>query len=144
MEISIVNVQENFIDDIFAIENAEIIVPWSKESLLNLICQQNIIFRVILLDNEVIGYYSFQKIYNEGYINNLAIKKAHQGKGFGKKLMEDLIDRAQKFEVDALTLEVEVDNDRAIHLYEKYGFKSEGIRKNFYKNSKDALIMWKR
>ena len=144
MEISIVNVQENFIDDIFAIENAEIIVPWSKESLLNLICQQNIIFRVMLLDNEVIGYYSFQKIYNEGYINNLAIKKAHQGKGFGKKLMEDLIDRAQKFEVDALTLEVEVDNDRAIHLYEKYGFKSEGTRKNFYKNSKDALIMWKR
>ena len=144
MEISIVNVQENYIDDIFEIESKEIIVPWSKESLLNLIRQQNIIFRVMLLDNEVIGYYSFQKVFDEGYINNIAIKREYQSKGFGTKLFEDLIERAQKFEVNALTLEVETDNERAIKLYKKFGFVEEGIRKNFYLNKKDALIMWKR
>ncbi|MCR4874187.1 MAG: ribosomal protein S18-alanine N-acetyltransferase [Clostridia bacterium] len=144
MEISIVNVQENYIDDIFEIESKEIIVPWSKESLLNLIRQQNIIFRVMLLDNEVIGYYSFQKVFDEGYINNIAVKREYQSKGFGTKLFEDLIERAQKFEVNALTLEVETDNERAIKLYKKFGFVEEGIRKNFYLNKKDALIMWKR
>lgn len=144
MEISIVNVQENYIDDIFEIESKEIIVPWSKESLLNLIRQQNIIFRVMLLDNEVIGYYSFQKVFDEGYINNIAIKREYQSKGFGTKLFEDLIERAQKFEVNALTLEVETDNERAIKLYKKFGFVEEGLRKNFYLNKKDALIMWKR
>ena len=144
MEISIVNVQENYIDDIFDIESKEIIVPWSKESLTNLIRQQNIIFRVMLLDNEVIGYYSFQKVFDEGYINNIAIKREYQSKGFGTKLFEDLIERAQKFEVNALTLEVETDNERAIKLYKKFGFIEEGIRKNFYLNKKDALIMWKR
>ena len=144
MEISIVNTQENYIDDIFDIESKEIIVPWSKESLTNLIRQQNIIFRVMLLDNEVIGYYSFQKVFDEGYINNIAIKREYQSKGFGTKLFEDLIERAQKFEVNALTLEVETDNERAIKLYKKFGFKEEGIRKNFYLNKKDALIMWKR
>ena len=144
MEISIVNVQENYIDDIFEIESKEIIVPWSKESLLNLIRQQNIIFRVMLLDDEVIGYYSFQKVFDEGYINNIAIKREYQSKGFGTKLFEDLIERAQKFEVNALTLEVETDNERAIKLYKKFGFVEEGLRKNFYLNKKDALIMWKR
>ncbi len=144
MEINIVNVQENYIDDIFAIESKEIIVPWSKDALLSLIRQQNIIFRVMLLDDEVIGYYSFQKVFDEGYINNIAIKREYQSKGYGTKLFEDLIERAKKFEVNALTLEVEVDNDRAIKLYKKFGFQEEGRRKNFYLNKKDAIIMWLR
>ena len=144
MEISIVNVQENYIDDIFEIESKEIIVPWSKDALLSLIRKQNIIFRVMLLDDEVIGYYSFQKVFDEGYINNIAIKREYQSKGYGTKLFEDLIERAHKFEVNALTLEVEVDNDRAIKLYKKFGFQEEGRRKNFYLNKKDAIIMWLR
>ena len=144
MEINIVNVQENYIDAIFEIESKEIITPWSKTSLSYLIRQQNIIFRAMLLNDEVIGYYSFQKIFDEGYINNLAIKKEYQGKGYGKMLFEDLLERAQKFEVKTLTLEVEDDNTRAINLYKKYGFQEEGKRKNFYLNKKDAIIMWKR
>ena len=144
MEINIVNVQENYIDDIFAIESKEIIVPWSKDALTSLIRQQNIIFRVMLLDNEVIGYYSFQKVFDEGYINNIAIKREYQSKGYGTKLFEDLIERAHKFEVNALTLEVEVDNEKALKLYKKFGFQEEGRRKNFYLNKKDAIIMWLR
>ena len=144
MEINIVNVQENYIDDIFAIESKEIIVPWSKDALLSLIRQQNIIFRVMLLDDEVIGYYSFQKVFDEGYINNIAIKREYQSKGYGTKLFEDLIERAHKFEVNALTLEVEVDNEKALKLYKKFGFQEEGRRKNFYLNKKDAIIMWLR
>ena len=144
MEISIVNVQENYIDDIFAIETSEIIVPWSKEALLDLIRKQNIIFRVMLMGDEVIGYYSFQKIFDEGYINNIAIKREYQSQGFGTKLFEDLLERATKFEVKDLTLEVETDNEKAIKLYKKFGFQVEGTRKKFYKNTKDAFIMWKR
>ncbi len=144
MAINIVNVQENYIDDIYAIETAEIIVPWSKEALLNLIRQQNIIFRVMLKDDEVIGYYSFQKIFDEAYINNIAIKKEYQSQGFGTQLFQDLLERAEKFEAKSLTLEVETDNEKALKLYKKFGFEVEGTRKNFYKNQKDAFIMWKR
>ena len=36
-------------------------------------------------------------------------------------------------------------NRAAIALYEKLGFKTEGIRKDFYREPvEDALIMWKR
>jgi ribosomal-protein-alanine N-acetyltransferase len=45
----------------------------------------------------------------------------------------------------SFTLEVRVSNASAIHLYEKLGFQSVGIRKNFYeKPTEDAMIMWKR
>ena len=42
-----------------------------------------------------------------------------------------------------ITLEVRVGNIPAIGLYEKYGFKSLGVRKGYYQdNNEDALIMW--
>ena len=42
-------------------------------------------------------------------------------------------------------LEVRKTNIPAIELYNKLGFKSEGVRPGFYENPKDdALIMWKR
>ena len=41
------------------------------------------------------------------------------------------------------TLEVREDNYPAIALYKKMGFISVGMRKGYYKNNKDAFIMWK-
>ena len=85
-----------------------------------------------------------QEGFPEGFINNLAVDKECQHKGVGTKLMQDMISVAKSESVSALTLEVEDGNEAAIALYEKFGFKEEGRRYGFYKNKKDALIMWLR
>ena len=61
-------------------------------------------------------------------------------------MLTQLISRGEKdFGIKEFTLEVRLSNMGAIHLYEKLGFVSEGIRKNFYEEPvEDALIMWKR
>ena len=47
--------------------------------------------------------------------------------------------------IHAFTLEVRVGNAAAIHIYEKLGFVTAGVRKGFYEKPKeDALIMWRR
>ena len=53
------------------------------------------------------------------------------------------IEECYKEKIKYITLEVRVSNQRAIYLYEKFGFKSLGVRKKYYQdNNEDALIMW--
>lgn len=61
---------------------------------------------------------------------------------FGKKLLENLINEA-KSKASLITLEVNTENEIAINLYKKYGFKNLGKRKKYYNNTFDAYIMTK-
>ena len=63
--------------------------------------------------------------------------------GLGSAMMETAITQAKENGFEQIELGVFEDNTRAIHLYEKLGFVSAGIRKNFYEKPKeDAMIMW--
>src|SRR5208283_4525081 len=62
----------------------------------------------------------------------LSVKKGHRGKGVGGMLLKEMIQRCKgRFEV--IELEVLVANQRARHLYERFGFKSHGLRPNSVK-----------
>jgi ribosomal-protein-alanine N-acetyltransferase len=54
-----------------------------------------------------------------------------------------ILEIAEEYRLQGLTLEVRAGNDPAIALYEKFGFRVEGRRKAYYSdNHEDALIMW--
>ena len=56
--------------------------------------------------------------------------------------MMTVVDRAEKFHANLVTLEVRVSNTGAQELYLKYGFKKTGTRKGYYTdNREDAYIM---
>ena len=56
-------------------------------------------------------------------------------------MLEELIKIAKEKKLKDITLEVNVNNIPAINLYKKYNFKEVGIRKKYYNNSDDAIIM---
>ena len=73
-----------------------------------------------------------------------AVNPLSRRKGIGEKIVRDILNRAYEKGVRDVFLEVRETNSVAIALYEKIGFKEEGIRKNFYdKPRENALIMWK-
>jgi ribosomal-protein-alanine N-acetyltransferase len=83
-------------------------------------------------------------VVNEGHILNIAVAERYRRRGIGSLLMDSLIETARNLEMIAMTLEVRVGNAPAMGLYHKYGFKVEGLRKNYYADTKeDAVIMWK-
>lgn len=135
---------KDFIDEVFRIEKENILEAWSRENIASLLIDQKAKAKVGLIGDKVVCYYSYYAVCGEGFINNLAVDKKYQRRGIGYAMMTNMIEEAEKEKLTALTLEVEEDNEKAIALYLKVGFEIEGRRKEFYKNKKDALIMWYR
>ena len=142
--LSIVTMTKEHVLDVYNIEQELISVPWSLKLLEDLVNQDNVIAKVLLLNNKVIGYYSFYNICGEANINNIAVKSFYHGLGFGNKLMQDIMEECEKNNILDITLEVAADNRIALSLYKKFGFVTEGVRRGYYNNKVDALIMWKR
>lgn len=92
--------------------------------------------------DEVVCYGGFHKVLDEGHITNIAVKNTERGRGIGRFLLGQIIDLAKRLGINYLTLEVKDSNIPAIRLYESYGFKVEGVRRKYYNNVHDALIMW--
>ena len=59
-------------------------------------------------------------------------------------MLEELIKIAKERKLKDITLEVNINNISAINLYKKYDFKEVGLRKKYYSNCEDALIMTKK
>ncbi len=135
---------ESHIDSVVKIENACFSHPWTKEGIIEALNNRTKFF-VFEKNNEVMGYVGVSVILDEGYITNIAVLPEYQGLGIGKALMKKLDDLAKLENLSFISLEVRTTNQKAISLYEKFGYKTEGVRKNFYDNPKeDALIMTKR
>lgn len=63
----------------------------------------------------------------------ISVVKAEWGHGIGSMLMERLISHARGNGIEIINLEVRSDNRRALHLYEKYGFRHIGTSPAFLK-----------
>jgi Acetyltransferase (GNAT) family len=73
----------------------------------------------------------------------LAVHPDHRRRYIGERLLINDIVEARRVGARWITLEVRMSNDTAQKLYYKYGFKSLGVRKNYYQdNDEDALVLW--
>lgn len=89
-------------------------------------------------DNIIIGYI-IAWISDNTSILNFGVLKEYRGQGIGKTLFEEV----KKISEGVITLEVRTSNVNAINFYEKRGFKKYAIRKNYYSNGEDAILMIK-
>ena len=102
------------------------------EELIN----DNLHTHFILEDESFIGYISIWHDENKAQIESIIVNVKNNG--YGQKLLKYALDYLNGY---VITLEVRKSNSIAIHVYEKFGFKTVTIRKNYYKNNEDALLM---
>jgi len=133
------------LDAVFEIDRHSFSSPWTKESLRKeLTGNERAVYLTALFGGAVIGYAGMWHIVNEGHITNIAVSEEHRRKGVGGAILSKLIETAREREMIGLTLEVSIANLPAQRLYAGHGFKPEGIRKDYYKDThEDAVIMWK-
>jgi ribosomal-protein-alanine N-acetyltransferase len=94
--------------------------------------------------DELAGYSGFWLISGEeAHITTLAVHPTFRRQYVGERLLINNIMEARRRGARWMTLEVRVSNEKAQSLYFKYGFKSLGMRRNYYQdNSEDALVLW--
>lgn len=94
-------------------------------------------------DGTVVGFAGILINYDFVEIMNIVVRKKYRGQGFGHKLLEELINISKQNNFNCLNLEVNEKNISAIKLYEKVGFERIGVRKKYYNNIDDAILMEK-
>ena len=93
-------------------------------------------------DSFVAGYSGVWFQGDDAHITEIAVRQSLRGQGIGELLLIGTIHAALEHGSLAVTLEVRASNFIAQRLYEKYDFKSVGIRKAYYSdNREDAVIM---
>ena len=84
---------------------------------------QNHLLTILLLDkNEPIVYGHLDPEDDKVWLG-LAVTEKRQGQGFGKKMMQELMNFAEDHRLEKIHLSVDNDNAPAIHLYKKFGFQ---------------------
>jgi ribosomal-protein-alanine N-acetyltransferase len=125
--------------------------PWRRESFERLLEVPSVIVRVV--DDPavataapgrstLIGYGIVLVAADQGELANIAVVAAYRGRGVGRLLLNDLLERARAAGVRQLFLEVRVSNEAALRLYASAGFEEVGRRPNYYQAPReDARVL---
>lgn len=112
-------------------------VPWSAQSFADALrcgwhCR-------VLKDQagELLGYCVTMTAGDDEELLTITVRPDALGRGYGKKLMQEVVAGARLRQANQLFLEVRESNRTAIRLYEQMGFRISGMRKNYYPTPAD-------
>ncbi|MFX1380057.1 MAG: GNAT family N-acetyltransferase [Promethearchaeota archaeon] len=81
------------------------------------------------------------KYVNKGHLVSIAVSEAYRKKGVAKALLSTSMEAIKKYKIKQYVLEVRISNYTAIRLYEKFHFKVESIKQNYYRDGENAYYM---
>lgn len=127
------------LDAMLAIERASHPQPWTREGLEEEILRDQC--WVVHDEGRVAAYLVMWIVLDELQIQNVTTDPSRRRKGFARALLAHVIARAGE---RLITLEVRASNAAAMALYESFGFKRVGLRRGYYTNGDDAVLMERR
>ena len=135
--------QEAQLGEVATIESSIYAFPWSQGNFRDSLFSG---YDCIGIWNgrELIGYAITMPALEEMHLLNLAVRKEWQGRGVGGAILQHLIDSAAPTRCEVIYLEVRPTNIAGLRLYEKFGFRQLGLRRDYYPapaGREDALFL---
>lgn len=116
-------------------------VSWSEEALRQTL-EQHICRALAAREGaQVCGFVLGRRVVDEVQITLFAVDPRWQGRGLGRRLLGDYLERSRDEGARMATLEVRSSNEAALSLYRDFGFAVEGRRPRYYANGEDALLL---
>lgn len=119
--------------------------PWSIgvfTSELDLVKRGERYYIVGTIDDRLVGYAGILFTPDDAHVTNIAVDPDWQRRGVATELLLELCWKARERGCQGMSLEVRVSNTAAQALYARFGFAPAGVRRKYYENVEDAIIMW--
>ncbi len=98
-------------------------------------------FYVATIGDKVVGYIGRYAYIDEAEILNFVVDANYQRQGIGQRLFDKI--KEDLPQLKKITLEVKASNTKALNFYYKNGFTKIDVRKKYYKDGEDALVLMK-
>lgn len=89
----------------------------------------------------VVGYAGLAAVGSEADVQTVGVRRSRQREGVGSLLLDALLAEASRRGCSQVFLEVRADNGGAIALYEGRGFEQIAVRRRYYADGADAMVM---
>jgi [ribosomal protein S18]-alanine N-acetyltransferase len=127
---------------VVAIERRAFATPWSLAMFVLELSKPSGVCLAADVEAELTGYLVCSRYDTVWHLMNIAVDPDRHRRGIATALIGALLERVGPD--GQLTLEVRRSNEGAIALYERFGFRSAGVRRRYYAdNGEDAVIMWR-
>lgn len=137
----IVKMRPEHLPAVLDIESSSFHDPWSENMFRDEMKEDGRrIFLVLESDGKVAGYALGWVVLDEFHLGNIAVVAGKRRAGYGRRLLQEILQQAYQLGCRLASLEVRSSNQSAIELYKTFGFRPVAIRKKYYQNE-DALVM---
>ena len=133
------------IEVVTSIERRSQNAPWGPETFAGELARE--VARIDVLreggrpGDRVIAFCNYWLVHDEIHLLNLATDPAWRGRGCARRLLGHLIGVGESRRFQVITLEVRRSNARALELYRRHEFRQVGIRRAYYPDNEDAIVM---
>lgn len=114
------------------IHAANFVRGWKAEEIRELMEKPGMKGFIYDIEGSRAGFVLMQMVEDEAEIIAIAVDKFHQRKGIASRILEFVMQYAQREGVESLFLEVAEDNLAAVGLYQKHAFETFNQRKDYY------------
>lgn len=137
-----------WLDEVVRVEKTAYDHPWTHGNFndsLNAGYQAQLLTAGNPPDAVLLGYFVAMKGVDEVHLLNITVAPEHQRQGWARIMLDALALWSRGEGAQWLWLEVRVSNVRAKAIYERYGFRHVGTRRNYYPDGastrEDAVVM---
>ena len=134
---------ESRLDAVVAIERRAYTHPWTRGNFADSL-RSGYHAQMLVAGDTVLGYYVAMLGVDEVHLLNITVDPACQGQGWGRIMLDALALWARAQGAQWLWLEVRTSNTRAQQVYDRYGYRRVGERRNYYPaehGREDAIVM---
>ncbi|WP_408594604.1 ribosomal protein S18-alanine N-acetyltransferase [Limnohabitans sp.] len=135
---------EALLDAVLRVEQSAYSHPWTRGNFLDSI-QTGYQLQALMGEDTLLGYFVAMEGVQEAHLLNITVAPEYQGQGWARVMLDALSLWARGRGAHWLWLEVRVSNARAMQVYQAYGFRRVGERKNYYPadhlRREDAIVM---